>query len=400
MVLARRCTIENGGWEMKHMRLLAQVSAVLTMLGLVIGCGYLPTAPIVLTPTPWIITTTPVPGVTSLSPTTPSPPLTEPPPRGQPPGEVQITFTADRTNLQPGQCAILQWNVQGGFGVNLNGQPVERTGQKQVCPQETTLYRLGVDAGTTVLTRDVTIVVAGGGPPSVVTSTPSITPQPPAPPGCPGAPVIASFTANPSTIAAGQSSTLSWGAVTNATSASIDQGIGGVATPGSTTVSPVQTTTYTLTATGCGGTTTKQVTVNVSGFAITPFPIAPSRTHTPIIAHVISADLAVTDLYPDTLPQGKVFLRITNHGPDNLTNAEITLQCSQSYTPVSGLGGGSGTTPPLTIKNFTLPAGQTIARDTGLTVNTNQYKYRFTCSVSFPLDPKSANNTYSENIPP
>ncbi|MDZ7378509.1 MAG: hypothetical protein ONB06_04100 [candidate division KSB1 bacterium] len=377
------------------MRLLVQVIAVLALLGL-IGCGYLPAAPIAPTQAPWIIMTTPVPGVTSLPPPIPQLPPTEPRPLEQPPGEVQITFTADRTNVQPGQCAILQWNVQGGFGVNLNGQPVERAGQKQVCPPESMLYRLGVDVGATVLTRDVTIVVAGGGPPSGVTSTPSTTPSS----GCLGAPVIASFTANPSTIAAGQSSTLTWGAVTNATSVSIDQGIGGVATPGSTTVSPVQTTTYTLTATGCGGTTTKQVTINVSGFAITPLPVAPSPTRTPIIAHIISADLAVTDIFPETLPQGKVFLRITNHGPDNLTNAEITFQCSQSYTPVSGLGGGSGATPPLTIKNFTLQAGQTIAHDTGLTVNTNQFKYQITCSVSFPFDPKSANDTYSENIPP
>ena len=52
--------------------------------------------------------------------------------------------------------------------------------------------------------------------------------------------------------------------MTNATSATIDQGIGGVATPGSTTVKPTKTTTYTLTATGCGGTATKQVTVVVN----------------------------------------------------------------------------------------------------------------------------------------
>jgi hypothetical protein len=69
----------------------------------------------------------------------------EEPPAEQPPGEVQITFTADRTGLQPGECATLEWNVQGGFGVELNRQPVERSGQKQVCPEETTIYWLGVD---------------------------------------------------------------------------------------------------------------------------------------------------------------------------------------------------------------------------------------------------------------
>lgn len=113
-------------------------------------------------------------------------------------------------------------------------------------------------------------------------ATGTFTPQPPSstpPPVCPGAPVIDYFTANPATITAGQSSTLRWGAVSNATSASIDPDLGGIPTPGSTTVSPGSTTTYTLTATGCGGTTRKQVTVLVKNPSPTPRP--PTRTPAP-----------------------------------------------------------------------------------------------------------------------
>ncbi len=84
------------------------------------------------------------------------------------------------------------------------------------------------------------------------------------PPGCPAIPSIESFSANPATIRAGESSTLSWGKVDFATSASIDQGIGGIGTPDQVVVTPAQTTTYTLSATGCGGTVTKQVTVTVT----------------------------------------------------------------------------------------------------------------------------------------
>ncbi len=91
---------------------------------------------------------------------------------------------------------------------------------------------------------------------------------PAAPPPCPGPPVIASFNASPNPITAGSSTTLSWGFVSNATSAAIDHGIGGVATPGSRTVSPGSTTTYTLTATGCGGVATSQVTVTVNPAAV------------------------------------------------------------------------------------------------------------------------------------
>ena len=76
-------------------------------------------------------------------------------------------------------------------------------------------------------------------------------------------PQIAFFQANPGTIISGQCTTLEWGAVTNATAVHIDQGIGGVATPGSQSVCPATTTTYLMTATGPGGTATASVTVTV-----------------------------------------------------------------------------------------------------------------------------------------
>ncbi|MBU0495629.1 MAG: hypothetical protein KKB13_27595, partial [Chloroflexi bacterium] len=98
-------------------------------------------------------------------------------------------------------------------------------------------------------------------------ANPPPTAKPPAPTGCPP-PTIPSFTASPSTITAGGSTTLSWGLVTNATSVSIDHGVGGVGTPGTKVVSPASTTTYVLTAEGCGGTATKQVTVVVNPPAV------------------------------------------------------------------------------------------------------------------------------------
>jgi hypothetical protein len=65
-------------------------------------------------------------------------------------------------------------------------------------------------------------------------------------------PKINSFTASPITVNAGDPSTLGW-TTTNATSCSIDSGIGTVNCNGSSTVSPTSTTTYTLTATAAGG---------------------------------------------------------------------------------------------------------------------------------------------------
>ncbi len=91
--------------------------------------------------------------------------------------------------------------------------------------------------------------------------------------GTPAAPVITSFTSNPSSIQAGQSATLSW-SVTGATTLSIS-GIGTV-TGTSTTVSPSTTTTYTLTATNSGGSSTATTTVTVSATPTITVSVSPS----------------------------------------------------------------------------------------------------------------------------
>ncbi len=122
----------------------------------------------------------------------------------------------------------------------------------------------GADGALFGGTLNVTINVSAG-------ATPTNTP----PASCPGGPVINSFSAAPSTITAGGSTTLSWGTVDNANAAFIDQGVGGIATPGNIVVTPGSTTTYTLTATGCGGTTTRQVTVTVNP-ASGSIPAAPA----------------------------------------------------------------------------------------------------------------------------
>ncbi len=103
------------------------------------------------------------------------------------------------------------------------------------------------------------------------TPTPTFTPTPepedtaaPTPTTVPP-PLIEFFQASPSAIDAGGCTTLQWGKVHNATEASIEPGIGGVGTPGSQTVCPLETTTYLLIATGPGGTSEASTTVTVIG---------------------------------------------------------------------------------------------------------------------------------------
>jgi len=89
------------------------------------------------------------------------------------------------------------------------------------------------------------------------------------------APPSISFSATPDDIATGQNSTLVWD-TTDATSVTIDNGIGSQPVSGSVVVHPTLTTTYTLTATGPGGTSTSQATVTVTNRPIITFIVHPT----------------------------------------------------------------------------------------------------------------------------
>jgi hypothetical protein len=81
-----------------------------------------------------------------------------------------------------------------------------------------------------------------------------------------------SLNAVPTGVEQGNSSTLTW-STSGALVVSIDNGVGTVAPSGSTTVTPIETTTYTITAEGACDTATAQVTVYVQGA-----PLLPSAT--------------------------------------------------------------------------------------------------------------------------
>lgn len=95
-------------------------------------------------------------------------------------------------------------------------------------------------------------------------ATPTPTLEPTATATLPPPPQVEYFQANPATIFEGECTTLQWGNVTNWTDVTVQPGIGGVNAPGSVEVCPQQTTTYELTASGPGGTSTAFTTVTVS----------------------------------------------------------------------------------------------------------------------------------------
>jgi len=110
---------------------------------------------------------------------------------------------------------------------------------------------------------------------------PAATTAAPAPAPAAAAPVVAQFTAEPTSIIIGQSSTLRWQVTGDATSVTVDQTIGTVQNTGSRRVFPSQSTTYTLTAAGAGGSTTASATVTVTEAPAPPPPTSPSNATRP-----------------------------------------------------------------------------------------------------------------------
>ena len=150
------------------------------------------------------------------------------------------TLTASPATVAPGSSATLSWTTAYASTVTINNGigAVATSGSMSVSPSSTTQYTLSATSVDGTTTSVATVTVQANPP-------------------------TAKLTASPTTVSPGSSATLTW-KTTNATSISIDNGIGTVAASGSTTVNPTATTTYTLTATGsAGGTITATATVTV-----------------------------------------------------------------------------------------------------------------------------------------
>jgi len=143
-------------------------------------------------------------------------------------------FDANPPTVTVGQCAIISWDVANAEtititpGVQTNNRP---QGTAQVCPTATTTYTLTATNATNGKQANGSITVT-------VNATPQVSAA------------VVRFVAVPTNITAGESSTLQW-ATENAVTVTLN---GQTVSPnGSQMVSPTQTTTYTLVATGTDG---------------------------------------------------------------------------------------------------------------------------------------------------
>lgn len=180
-----------------------------------------------------------------------------------PPGGLPVInyFTANPPSISPGQPVTLSWQVTNVVipyailltapGFTSAGKALVAVDQLQVFPTSTTTYTLAITkpAGTVTATATVTVT---GAPPSA------------------GLPVINYFNATPSTISAGQSTTLKWD-VSGATQPielvlndPLHTVLSGLGYHGQKTDSPTATGVYTLRATNSAGTVTDIATVTVT----------------------------------------------------------------------------------------------------------------------------------------
>lgn len=80
-----------------------------------------------------------------------------------PPAPVIQSFTAERSQIQPGEESILSWSVRGDADVTIDpgGKPVPLFGQIAVAPTQTTTYTLRARNTTTIAVQELTIQVVG-----------------------------------------------------------------------------------------------------------------------------------------------------------------------------------------------------------------------------------------------
>ena len=157
-----------------------------------------------------------------------------------------ITFTANPLSITSGDTSTLSWQSENAETVTIDNGigTVDLTGTVHVIPQQTTTYELTAEGPGGVTMGEVTVTVT------------YLSPR-------------VSISVEPESILSGGTALLSW-QCDFADSCVIEPEIGVVDPSGTRSISPQQTTTYTLSATGLGGTDSASVSVTVTEPAIAP----------------------------------------------------------------------------------------------------------------------------------
>ena len=189
-------------------------------------------------------------------------------------------------------------------------------------------------------------------------------------------PVISSFTASPSSIVNGASTTLSW-SVTNATSLSINQGVGTV-TGNSISVSPNTTTTYTLTATNNGGNMTSSATVTVTA-APQPDSLTISNGNSPTSQTIVAGGSNVAF--------ASIQLNATQSGENlRISTIPLTLAVNSTANVTTDLSACQLWAPSGTVVNGVTSSAPTALNTSSRVINGTNLSSTTSQTVTFSLD--------------
>lgn len=221
------------------------------------------------------------------------------------------SFNASPSVISQGASTTLYWGLVGNAdyvtidnGVGAVGTP----GSVTLTPASTTTYTLYATRGSTTQIAQVTVTVIAS--------------------SCYGAPNISYFSSSANTVTQGSAVTLYWGFVGNADNVTIDNGIGGVATPGNVTVSPSATTTYTLYAYCGSNQQIAQLTILV------PTP-TPASTPTPTSTLTATPTSTATATATTTQTPTSTFTSTATPTATSTPSSTSTPTATSSPTPTS-----------------------------------------------------------------
>jgi phospholipase C len=235
-----------------------------------------------------------------------------------------VSFTATPTSVMVGSLVTFTWVTTNAttFSVTPSIQAEDDIG-------------MALSGTTTIVASSTqTYVATAIGPGGTVTQSVTVTLTGPAP-------AFTTLTATPSSIAAGQSSTLQW-STSNAQYVTIS-GISQQFQPSDqVSVSPTTTTNYTATATGPSGTATQTVAVKVVPVSVTlsaaPATIAPGQSSTLTWTTVGATSVIINGVAGTQSPNGSVAV----------TPAQTT-----TFTATASDGNGNSAISTATVTVFT-----------------------------------------------